>query len=159
MKLLLVLTLTSYIFCVKSANILVILTTNSRSHGVILYTLVEELSKNHQVTFIAPKGCEIGKSSKNITMILPCTFDEKEKEFFESKVNENNENELLQPLVLMKFALISTRKLINSLEVQDFLKSNKSFDLVIAEESANIGVLGNSRNVNYNYKWITFHNF
>jgi hypothetical protein len=61
---------------VKSENILVIVSTPFKSHASMVYNLITELAKTHQVTFAVPRGFEMNNPPENVTLILPDTYDD-----------------------------------------------------------------------------------
>jgi hypothetical protein len=58
---------------VNSENILVVVTTPFKSHAAMVYILITELAKTHQVTFAVPKGYEMNNPPENVTLVLPDT--------------------------------------------------------------------------------------
>ncbi|CAH2098392.1 unnamed protein product [Euphydryas editha] len=130
----LILSLSFLIVGVKSAKILGVLPTPSISHQVVFHPVMQELAKlGHEVTVITTDPAfSKGKTPQNITEI---DLHDISYAVWHQILEENGKEK--NPLTLFKHFGELPRKLVKKqLEttvIQEFLQSNKKFDLIFVE--------------------------
>jgi len=128
---------------VRTENILTVITTPSRSHGHMIDGLLRDLSKVHKITILTPKGYEMKNPNENITNIVAdLRMIEEVNKIIYADFDYVSKIGILQISDFLQLTERILNEFINHKNIQNLLKSDEKFDLVLGESNLNEAILG-----------------